>query len=125
MSRRDEVKTGFQMCTLQSPSGRTAPVANDGGAGDEGPADERDDGPSADAGANVNAVRRADRLAGADADGVDHGDGDGRVPGLHANVRARGARLGAAILRRSSIKVRARTEAAAFREVEEAKARRR
>src|ERR1700722_6179400 len=108
MSRRDEVKTGFQMCTLQSPSGRTAPVANDGGAGDEGPADGRDDRPGAGGGSKVNAVRRADRLADADADadGVDHGDGDGRVPGLHANVRARGARLGAAILRRSSIKVR-------------------
>ena len=93
-----------------------------GRGGDEYPVREGGYATLACACANENAVRRADPLGCARVDGVDRGDDDVRVPTLHGNGHARDARLNEATPRKPSAKARARREAAAFREVEKARA---
>ena len=96
-----------------------------GGGDDESPARECGYASLAGAGASVNAVRRVDRSARAHVDGVDRDDGDVRVPELHENVRARGARSNASIPQKSLAKAQARIETAVLREAKIERARRR
>ena len=79
-----------------------------GRGGDEGPAHEGDDAPSAHACANEDEVLRVDRSPGAHVDGVHRGDEDARVPRLRVNGRARGAPSDASIHQKSSAVEQAR-----------------
>ena len=66
-----------------------------------------------------------DRSAGAHVDGVHRDDEDVRVPILHVNDRARGARSNASIPQKSLAKAQARKETAVFHEAKAERARRR
>jgi hypothetical protein len=67
--------------------------------GDGSPAHESADASLAGDGANANEALPVDRSDCARVDGVHRDSGDGRVPKLHENVRARGAQSGGATLR--------------------------
>jgi hypothetical protein len=72
-----------------------------GRGGDEGPAHDGDCELSDCACANEYEVLQMDRLAGAHVDGVHRDDEGARVPRLHVDGRARGARSNASILQKS------------------------
>ena len=93
-----------------------------GRGGDEGPAHEGDDEPSAHACANEYEVLRVDRSPGAHVDDVHRGDEDARVPRLRVNGRARGAQSGASIHQKSSAVEQARKGATVLREAKAEKA---